>query len=124
LISLNRPFNSRFIHNQGTLAACLFDKELDEPLWLALGRLIGKMHLSGINHADLNANNILLTGNQEFFLIDFDKARIMKSRGSWADKNINRLLRSLNKIRQQRLDQGQDFHFSHESWSAFLSGYR
>lgn len=115
---------TRFIPHQGTLASCLFDDELETAQWQRLGQLIRTMHQAGINHADLNANNILLNKDQKFYLIDFDKARIMSNQGSWTDNNTKRLLRSLHKIKRQRSEQELAFHFETRHWEAFQSGYR
>jgi 3-deoxy-D-manno-octulosonic acid kinase len=115
---------SRYLPNQGTLASCLYEAEIEETQWHELGNLIKNMHRSGINHADLNANNILIGEQQDFYLIDFDKARIMQGTGAWAENNLNRLLRSLNKIKHSRSEQGLAFNFSSQHWAAFLSGYR
>jgi len=41
--------------------------------WAAIGRCIARFHTAGIRHADLNAHNVLLDGD-EVFLIDFDRA--------------------------------------------------
>ncbi len=115
---------SRFIDNQGTLAAYLTGQMLSSDDWSRLGRLINQMHLAGIDHADLNSNNILIDDEMNFFLIDFDKASIRLKPGAWCRRNIERLLRSLAKISASTRDQGQSFHFNDNDWQSFLSGYR
>ncbi len=37
------------------------------------GRLIARFHRAGLDHADLNAHNILFDGNGHGWLIDFDR---------------------------------------------------
>jgi len=114
---------SQYISNRGTLAECLVGAELDERDWKTLGTLIRKMHFSGICHADLNANNILIDQAGRFYLIDFDKAGIKTRQGDWCRNNLERLLRSLNKIQGLKRESGQNFHFTPDNWQALLNGY-
>jgi 3-deoxy-D-manno-octulosonic acid kinase len=114
---------SRFVPNQGTLASYLFDRQLPEHKWSELGFLIKRMHDAGINHADLNANNILINNNLGFHLIDFDKAEIMPAYGDWAHGNIHRLLRSLKKIQMQRQMARRPFRFQIENWRQLVCAY-
>lgn len=114
---------SHFIPNQGTLASLLYSQSLNDENWQQIGRLIRRMHLSGIEHVDLNANNILVDEALDFHLIDFDKANIKKSIAGWAADNLQRLLRSLNKIQNQRELSSQPFHFNQQNWQALLLGY-
>ncbi|MBC8211014.1 MAG: 3-deoxy-D-manno-octulosonic acid kinase [Gammaproteobacteria bacterium] len=115
---------TRYVDNQGTLASFISDRDLAEENWFALGALIRRLHWSGICHVDLNANNILLTANLDFYLIDFDKAKIMSQQGSWTTHNLQRLLRSLHKIQQSRRQQNQPFHFNSGHWKRLLDGYK
>jgi len=115
---------SRYIENQGTLAAFLGHQALSEEAWAMLGRQIRLMHAAGLNHADLNANNILIDNQMSFHFIDFDKAKIHPQAGGWCERNLERLLRSLNKIRAQQLKLEQPFYFSAEDWSHLQHGYR
>ena len=115
---------SRFIDNEGTLASFLFDSELSNSLWIKLGELIRRLHQAGISHADLNANNILIDKNGKFYLIDFDKAKIISTLAKTGENNIQRLLRSLKKIQQYREQQNKAFHLTHENWQSLLAGYK
>ena len=88
----------------------------DPETWLATGACIRRFHDRGVIHADLNARNILISGNNSVYLIDFDRARIRQ--GAWAlfDANLKRLRRSLQKIHDHRpLEQ---------SWRYLQRGYR
>lgn len=114
---------SRFIPNRGTLASYLFTRQLPDAKWSELGTLIKRMHEAGINHADLNANNILIGENSGFHLIDFDKAEIMPEYGDWAHGNIHRLLRSLKKIQLQRNMARLPFRFRIEHWRELVRAY-
>jgi 3-deoxy-D-manno-octulosonic acid kinase len=111
---------SRYIPNIGTLGEVLRTQSLSENDWISLGRLIRQMHDAGINHADLNANNILIDDLDDFHLIDFDKAKINQSSGPWQRANLERLKRSLEKL--QRLQGG--FCFDDSQWQALVGGYR
>lgn len=72
---------------------------LDDRAWQVLGGTIRRFHDAGVRHADLNCFNVLVRGG-EFFLIDFDKGRIMEASSStrWKDANLNRFARSLRKV--------------------------
>lgn len=61
------------------------------------GTLIRKMHDLGIWHADLNVKNIVFD-NKNFYLLDFDNARIVRPMKDIARaRNMLRLRRSMNK---------------------------
>ncbi len=115
---------SRFIKNEGTLATFLYDSELADSQWFELGKLIKRFHRADIFHADLNANNILLDEAGKFTIIDFDKAKIISPLGSLAQQNVQRLLRSLEKIQNIRKQQNLPFHFNQKQWAQLLTGYK
>jgi 3-deoxy-D-manno-octulosonic acid kinase len=50
-----------------------------------------------VQHADLNAHNIMLGENGEVWLLDFDRGRL-RTPGSWRGRVLDRLARSLAKI--------------------------
>ena len=114
---------SRYIPNQGTLASWLYHQKLEADDWQRIGRLIRRMHDAGIEHVDLNANNILIDQEMNFHLIDFDKAKIRQAEGDWATQNLTRLLRSLHKIQGQRESLNTAFHFNQQHWQILLQGY-
>lgn len=106
---------TQYVENTGTLASLLEQKELASELWYNLAKAIKNMHQLNINHADLNANNILLTQDNQCCLIDFDKAQIMSGAGGWSNANIQRLLRSLHKLKLK--------HFTQDQWHIFMRHY-
>jgi len=114
---------SRFIENQGTLADCLTQLALDEARWFELGLLLRRLHRAGIDHADLNANNILIGDNDAFYLIDFDKARVVTPDSPVLRNNLQRLRRSLLKIQRQGIEQHKSLHFSEHDWQQLLQAY-
>ena len=71
-----------------------------------------------MNHADLNAYNLQVDGQDRLWLLDFDRGRL-SSAGPWRQQNIARLHRSLLKVKS--LD--KRIHFSKSVWEQFLDGY-
>lgn len=95
---------------------------LDDPeLWRRVGAVIRRFHDAGLNHSDLNCDNILVS-SEGIYLIDFDKCRLMpKSSASaaWKAGNIDRLKRSVDK-RCVTIEDARKAHL----WSVLLECYR
>lgn len=70
--------------------------------WEEVGRMIARFHRAGLDHADLNAHNILIDANGRCWLIDFDRGQIRILATGWRERNLRRLKRSLLKYRGQR----------------------
>jgi len=87
----------REIPNTSTLAQKLVQAPLDDRLWENIGKLIRRFHESGIQHVDLNANNILIDNSGNIFLIDFDRCKQKPYAKHWAQAGLQRLERSLQK---------------------------
>jgi 3-deoxy-D-manno-octulosonic acid kinase len=87
--------------------------------WITIGRCIRSFHDLGVCHADLNAHNIMLVGDDSVYLIDFDRGRLLKP-GLWCDGNLVRLRRSLEKVTYKLPPE----HFSEADWHGLLDGYR
>lgn len=110
----------RLLHSR-TLAECLHDTGVTSLVtsdWRAVGTTIARFHAVGLDHADLNAHNLLQDANGDWHLIDFDRARF-RPRGLWCDANLVRLRRSLLKVcdlKKITLDEAW--------WAAVLAGYR
>ncbi len=66
--------------------------------WEAVGQMLARFHAAGVDHADLNASNILFDVNDRPWLIDFDRGHRRAAGGTWADDNLARLGRSLAKL--------------------------
>jgi 3-deoxy-D-manno-octulosonic acid kinase len=79
--------------------------------WEETGRLIARFHRAGLDHADLNAHNILFDAGGHGWLIDFDRGVLRIPATRWRERNLKRLLRSLLKLRGERSreDVEQDF---------------
>jgi 3-deoxy-D-manno-octulosonic acid kinase len=80
-----------------TLARALESGPLDPVTWRAVGRCIAGLHARGVQHADLNAHNLLLGAGGEVYVLDFDRGRI-RERGAWEGRVLDRLRRSLDKV--------------------------
>ena len=80
--------------------------------WPATGRLIAAFHRAGLDHADLNAHNILFDGGGAGWLIDLDRGRLRRPARAWREKNLARLLRSLRKLRGERAVADVDADFA------------
>ncbi|MEX2496565.1 MAG: 3-deoxy-D-manno-octulosonic acid kinase [Woeseia sp.] len=90
----------------------------DGGFWQRLGRGIRRFHQHGVFHADLNAYNLQVDAADELFILDFDRGRL-RPPGSWQQRNLARLYRSLRKIRQME----PRINFSEDAWRQLLQGY-
>lgn len=67
--------------------------------WSNVGIAVARLHAARVDHADLNAHNILIDGEGRIFVIDFDKSvERATSDSSWREANLMRLKRSLTKL--------------------------
>lgn len=84
------------IENVRPLSAWLV-QEAPAGMWDMVGRTLARFHAAGVDHADLNANNILVA-DQAVWLIDFDRGQLRAADGAWRQGNLDRLQRSLQKL--------------------------
>ncbi len=89
-----------------------------DDFWRTLGSGIASFHKAGIFHADLNAYNIQVGKDDKVWLIDFDRGRLRQP-GPWRQRNLSRLHRSLQKIKQ--LD--PTLQYAESNWKQLLEGY-
>lgn len=84
-------------------ARTLADRMLrgDAP-WAEAGRLVARAHRAGLDHADLNASNILFDAGDAAWLIDLDRGVLRRAGEGWRSRNLARLHRSLMKMRGAR----------------------
>jgi 3-deoxy-D-manno-octulosonic acid kinase len=101
-----------------SLSAALAASPLPESTWRAIGVAIARLHSHGVDHADLNAHNILLDDNHNVSVIDFDRGGL-RAPGKWGLGNLRRLKRSLSKI---SMSLPHD-RFTPAAWQAVLAGY-
>ena len=67
--------------------------------WEKAGKLVSRFHRAGLDHADLNAHNLLFDGAGKGALIDFDRGVLRIPATGWREANLARLRRSLLKLR-------------------------
>jgi len=108
-----------YINNSETLAERITHTALGHKSWHQLGLLLKRFQGHYFRHADLNANNILIDRQGRFYIIDFDKARMMKVLDDWQWSPLRRLQRSLEKI-----DRQQKLHYRSTDWQALIDGYQ
>ena len=95
----------------------LSDAAVPSGLWSALGIAVARLHHAGVDHADLNAHNVLIDAGDRISFIDFDRGRVRRD-GPWTARNLRRLRRSLRKIGADRVSRAFD-----AGWRAFLAAY-
>ncbi|MDQ1119727.1 MULTISPECIES: 3-deoxy-D-manno-octulosonic acid kinase [Pseudoxanthomonas] len=114
-----QPFVARYLRQGLTYRAAILMERLADVRSLAdryqvagqsapleeTGRLIARFHRAGLDHADLNAHNILFDAQGRGWLIDFDRGVLRIPATRWREANLARLLRSLMKLRGQRSSQ-------------------
>jgi 3-deoxy-D-manno-octulosonic acid kinase len=105
--------------NTHSLTEVLKSAALEEASWARVAAVIAQLHHNGVDHADLNAHNILLDDAGRVSVIDFDRSRL-RTAGGWQQGNLRRLHRSLLKVtRGSATDR-----FSPVQWSWFMAAYR
>ena len=121
LLSYQGELIAEKIPNARTLAEILCSENLPEKTWESIGLIIRRFHQHAVEHADLNACNILINGNGQVFLIDFDKSVLHDKRDhTWCQANLSRLRRSLAKWKKR----SEHFHFDSRHWNALERGYQ
>lgn len=108
-----------FLDDTRMLTQRLRDGRLSRDNWYRLGLLVKQMHAAGIRHADLNSDNVLLDSSDNFYLVDFDRARVMKQLDDWQWQPLLRFQRSLEKRNNK-----QTLNYDGEDWQAFMDGYQ
>lgn len=81
-----------------TLTEMLRAGGMNAARWSAIGRCLRRFHDAGVQHADLTANNILLGGVDRVWVLDFDRGSL-RAPGAWRERVLDRLARSLAKLR-------------------------
>jgi 3-deoxy-D-manno-octulosonic acid kinase len=100
------------------LSSALALDAIPASAWRAAGAAVARLHCAGVDHADLNAHNLLL-GAEGASVIDFDRGRLRAPGGGWPARNLLRLRRSLAKI-SRGLPPGR---YTAQSWDWFMAGY-
>jgi len=108
-----------FLEDTEMLTQRLRREKLPADGWYRLGLLIKRMHAAGIRHADLTSDNILMDSQDHFYLVDFDKARIMNQIDDWQWQPLYRFQRSMNKRHRH-----QALNFDEADWQLLMDGYQ
>jgi 3-deoxy-D-manno-octulosonic acid kinase len=113
---------TRLIPDSRTLPVFIKEKRKDarrvSEVLKKAGAAIKKMHEAGIDHADLNMNNILVDAKDNVFIIDFDKATAHRELGARRRiRNLRRLLRSLRKLK------GVGYSLDDDDFFMIIRGY-
>jgi 3-deoxy-D-manno-octulosonic acid kinase len=111
------------IDGAAPLSARLGESSLSAAVWREIGVVVARFHAAGLDHADLNAHNLMLDVLGRVSLIDFDRGRLRAPDApagvAWRAGNLARLQRSLRKIAPDlppgRYDAG--------CWRSFMTGY-
>lgn len=109
---------TEYIPEAQPMEEMLRESDLGEDIWQRVGEAIRQMHDAGVYHSDLNRRNILIDGESQVWLIDFDKCK-RRAPGSWTTENLDRLHRSL----QKQDSKGRGIHWGQEDWVALMAGY-
>ena len=86
------------IENEGTLYEFIKNNKMTKALWNALSTTIEKFYQENVYHSDLNAKNIIIDKDNNFFLLDFDNSYFFYDKKLFT-KSMFRLERSLKKIK-------------------------
>lgn len=101
-----------------SLASAMAAGRIDAGAWEAVGTTLRRFHDRGVDHADLNAHNVLLDAGMRVFLVDFDRGAVRTGGSGWKRRNLRRLRRSVDKI--ARSCGGE---FGEPAWRRLLRGY-
>src|SRR5690606_11034292 len=63
---------------------------------------VARAHRAGLDHADLNAHNLMFDQRGRGWVIDLDRGRLRIPDTRWRERNLQRLRRSLLKLRGER----------------------
>lgn len=110
---------TRTIEDAQTLTQVISAQRLDAVLAERVGALVARFHGAGIDHADLNAHNILIAGDG-LWLVDFDRGEIRVTGTAWKLANLARLKRSLLKVGACDHDEAA---LDREIWAPLMRGY-
>ena len=103
-----------------TLAERVHTGQATRDDFAAVGTLLARFHVAGVYHADLNAHNIVWSG-EGMHLLDFDRGCLRRPARGWQMANLARLKRSLLKIGVGERA-GSD-RFEREAWVPLLAAY-
>ena len=109
---------TEYLYNTRSFESIINDSEVRIEHWESIGRTLRRFHDHGVDHSDLNVRNILVDEDLQVYLVDFDKGEIRRP-GSWRDRNLRRLNRSLRKV---ALETGA--RFDSDGWQVLERSYQ
>jgi 3-deoxy-D-manno-octulosonic acid kinase len=115
------PFVRQDLITWGIPESMTLGAALDQGLtvdWESVGATIGRCHAAGLDHADLNAHNLLLSP-QGVVVLDLDRCQIRAPASEWQSVNLARLRRSLDKLAKQA-----SRNVDEAGWSALVAHHR
>lgn len=71
---------------------------IESAVLAALGATLARFHQIGVDHADLNAHNLLFDRDGQWWVIDFDRGRLRQPDSRWPQQRLLRLQRSMRKL--------------------------
>ena len=87
------------IEGARTLAELMEASNADAEVWSEVGKCVRRFHNAGVEHADLNARNILIDERDgKVSLLDFDRCTFNPGQQVNGQRNLARLKRSLEKF--------------------------
>ncbi|HSE00476.1 MAG TPA: 3-deoxy-D-manno-octulosonic acid kinase [Burkholderiales bacterium] len=98
-------------------SSLLSESALDGAAWRAAGACVARCHGAGLDHADLNLHNLLLDRDGAAHVVDLDRAAL-RAPGRWANGNLARLRRSLDKLTPEWTVADRD-----AAWRELMAGY-
>lgn len=106
------------VPNVRALSTCLHEQAGGDKFWHDLGAAIHQFHAQGVFHADMNAYNLQIDNSGYLWMLDFDRGRLLPP-GPWQQNTLNRLHRSLQKLRSAN----PVLHYDERNWELLLEGY-
>ena len=110
---------TRRIEGAVTLAELVVEDRCDAQVAVNVGATVAEFHAGGVCHADLNAHNVLLVGDQTW-LVDFDRGQLRTPARAWQLANLMRLRRSLLKLGAARDGEAA---FDRMIWNPLMAVY-
>ena len=110
---------TRRIEDAVTLAELVASNGCDTQVAANVGSSVAEFHAGNACHADLNAHNILLVGDQ-VWLVDFDRGQLRTPARAWQLANLTRLRRSLLKLGAARDGEAA---FDRTVWNPLMAAY-
>ena len=110
---------TRRIDDAITLAELVASARCNADVAARVGGTVAEFHAAGACHADLNAHNVLLVG-EDVWLVDFDRGQLRPPARTWQLANLARLRRSLLKLGAARDGEAA---FDQALWNPLMAAY-